>query len=55
LREEHRVRVFENRGVRGKFGRNRDKVKGEWRKLHNEKLNPLAPELFFLNFCTPCI
>jgi hypothetical protein len=33
LREEHRLRVFENRVVRGIFGPKRDEVTGEWRKL----------------------
>jgi hypothetical protein len=32
LREEHRLRVFENRVLRGIFGPNRDEVTGEWRK-----------------------
>ena len=41
LREEHRLRVFENRVLRGIFGPRRDRVTGEWRKLHNEKLNSL--------------
>jgi len=36
LREEHRLRVFENRVLRRIFGPKRDKVTGEWRKLHNE-------------------
>jgi len=31
--------VFENRVLRRIFGPKRDKVKGEWRKLHNEELN----------------
>jgi hypothetical protein len=31
--------VFENRVLRGIFGTERDEVTGEWRKLHNEKLN----------------
>ena len=35
LREERRVRVFENRVLRGIFGPERDEVTGEWRKLHN--------------------
>ena len=35
LREEHRLRVFENRVLRV-FGPKRDEVTGEWRKLHNE-------------------
>jgi hypothetical protein len=41
LREEHRLRVFENRVLRRIFGPNRDVVTGEWRKLHNEKLRDL--------------
>ena len=41
LREEHRVRVFENRVLRRIFGLKRDRVTGEWRKLHNEELNSL--------------
>ena len=36
LREEHRLRVFENRLLRRVFGPKRDDVTGEWRKLHNE-------------------
>jgi len=39
LREECRLRVFENRVLRRIFGPRRDKVTGEWRKLHNEELN----------------
>jgi hypothetical protein len=35
LREEHRLMVFENRVLRRIFGPKRDKVIGEWRKLHN--------------------
>jgi hypothetical protein len=41
LREEHRLRVFENRVLRRVFGPKRDEVTGEWRKLHNEELNYL--------------
>jgi hypothetical protein len=41
LREEHRLRVFENRVLRGIFGPKRDEVTGEWRKLHNEELHNL--------------
>jgi len=41
LREEHRLRVFENRVLRGIFGPKRDEVTQEWRKLRNEKLNDL--------------
>jgi hypothetical protein len=36
LREEHRLRVFENRVLRRIFGPKRDKVTGGWRKLHEE-------------------
>jgi truncated hemoglobin YjbI len=36
LREEHRLRVFENRVLRRIFGPKRDEVTGEWRKLHEE-------------------
>jgi len=38
LREERRLRVFENRVLRRVFGPKRDEVTGEWRKLHNEEL-----------------
>jgi len=41
LREEHRLRVFENRVLRRVFGPKRDEVTGVWRKLHNEELNDL--------------
>jgi hypothetical protein len=41
LREENRLRVFENRVLRRKFGSKRDEVTGEWRKLHNEELHTL--------------
>jgi hypothetical protein len=41
LREEHRLRVFENRVLRRIFGPKRDEVTGEWRKLHNEVLRDL--------------
>jgi hypothetical protein len=40
LREEHRLRVFENRVLR-RFGQRRDEVTGEWRKLHTEELHDL--------------
>ena len=45
LREEHRLRVFENRVLRRIFGPKRDGVTEEWRKLHNEELNDLYPSL----------
>jgi hypothetical protein len=41
LREEHRLRVFENRVLRRIFGPKRDHVTGDWRKLHNEELHNL--------------
>src|SRR5215468_2181468 len=41
LREERRLRVFENRVLRRLFGPKRDEVTGEWRKLHNEELKDL--------------
>jgi hypothetical protein len=47
LRDEHRLRVFENRVLRGIFGPEWDKVIREWRKLHNEELNDL--------YCSPHI
>ena len=41
LREEHRVRVFENRALRLIFGLKRDELTAEWRELYNEELNDL--------------
>jgi len=41
LREERRLRVFENRILKKIFGPKRDEVTREWRKLHMEKLNDL--------------
>jgi hypothetical protein len=41
LREEHRLRVFENRVMRRIFGPRRDEVTGKWTKLHNEELHIL--------------
>ena len=38
LREEHRLRVFENKVLRKIFGAKRDEITGEWRKLHNAEL-----------------
>jgi hypothetical protein len=41
LRNEYRLRAFDNRMLRRIFGPKTDKVAGEWRKLHNEKLNDM--------------
>jgi hypothetical protein len=41
VREERRLRVFENTVLRRIFGPKRDEVTGEWRRLHNEGLNDL--------------
>jgi len=38
LKEERRLRVFENRALRRVFGPNREEVTGKWRKLHNGEL-----------------
>jgi len=48
LREEHRLRVFENRVLRRILGPKRDEVTGEWRKLHTEEFNDLysSPSIF---------
>jgi hypothetical protein len=43
-REEHRLRDFENRVLRGIFGPEREED-GSWRKLHNDELHDL--------YCTP--
>jgi hypothetical protein len=45
LREEHKLRVFENRVLRGIFGSKRDELTGGWRKLHNEELHNLYASL----------
>ena len=41
MREERRLRVFENRVLRRVFGPKRDEVTGEWRKLRNEELSDM--------------
>jgi len=41
LREQRKVRVFENMVLRRIFGPRRDEVTGDWRRLHNEELNDL--------------
>jgi hypothetical protein len=47
LREEHRLRVFENRVLRKISGPKRDEVIGGWRKLHDKELHNL--------YCSPSI
>jgi hypothetical protein len=42
LREEHRLRVFENKVLRKIFGPQRDDVMGGWTKLHTEELHDFA-------------
>jgi hypothetical protein len=39
LREEHRLRLFENRVLRRIFGPKEQEVVGGWRRLHNEELH----------------
>jgi len=41
LREERRLRVFENRVLRKIFEPKREEVTGEWRELHNKELNDM--------------
>jgi len=41
LREEHRLRVFENRLLRRLFGPKGEELAGGWRRLHNEDLHNL--------------
>ena len=41
LREERRLRVFENRVLRGMFGPKRDEIRGDRITLHKEELNDL--------------
>jgi len=41
LREEYRLRVFQNRVLRRIFGPKREEVVGSWRRLHNEELHNL--------------
>jgi hypothetical protein len=45
LREEHRLRMFENRVLRRIFVPKREEVVGSWRRLHNEELHNLYSSL----------
>jgi hypothetical protein len=53
LREEHRLRVFENRVLRRIFGPRRDEVTGGWRKLHNEELHNLYSSRSIIRIVKP--
>ena len=50
LREEGKLRVFDNSVLRRICGPKRNEVTGEWRKLHNDKLNELysSPNIFWV-------
>jgi hypothetical protein len=39
VREERRLGVSENKVLRKRFGPKREKVAGDWRRLHNEELH----------------
>ena len=41
LREEHKLRVFENKVLRKIFGGKRDEITGKWKKLHSTELHAL--------------
>jgi hypothetical protein len=51
LREEHRLRMFENRVLRKIYGPKRDEVTDEWRKLHYKELRDLysLPSIILMN------
>ena len=48
MREEHRLRVFENRVLRRIYGPKKHEVTREWRRLRNEKTNDVysSPNIF---------
>ena len=41
MREEHRLRAFENKVLRKIFGAKKDEITGEWRNLRNAELHAL--------------
>ena len=45
LREEHKIRVFENKILRKIFGAKKDEITGDWRKLHSAELHALYSSL----------
>ena len=51
LREEHELRVFNNRELRKTFRPKRAQVTGDWRKLHNEEFH----DLYFSPYMTQVI
>jgi hypothetical protein len=53
LREEHRLRVFENRVLRRIFGSKKDEVMGEWRTLHNKELRDLYSSASIIRMIKP--
>jgi hypothetical protein len=57
LREEQRLRVYENRVLRRKIGPKRDEATGEWRRLHNEELNDLysSPNIIRVSNREECV
>jgi hypothetical protein len=50
VREEHKLRVFENRVLRRIFGPKRNGVTGGWRKLHNKELHNLYSSPSIIRF-----
>jgi hypothetical protein len=55
LREEHRLRVFENRVLRRIFGPKRNEVTEEWRKLHNKELRDLYSSSSIIRIIMCCL
>jgi hypothetical protein len=53
LKEEHRLRVFENRVLRRIFGPKRDEVTEDWGKLHDEELPDLYSSLSIIRMIKP--
>jgi hypothetical protein len=53
FREEHRLRVFENRVLRKIYGLKREEVRGYWRKMHNEELHNLYSSPYIIKMFKP--